>query len=45
MFSIIKRNDSRLIAAMDSRQVVYIKWIGSHSDYDSIDARTVHYED
>ena len=42
----IKGNDFRLIAAVDyRRQVVYIKWIGSHSDYDSIDARTVKYED
>ena len=42
----IKGNDFRLIAAVDyRRQVVYIKWIGSHSDYDSIDARTVQYED
>ena len=42
----IKGNDFRLIAAVDyRRQVAYIKWIGSHSDYDSIDARTVQYED
>jgi mRNA interferase HigB len=42
----IKGNDFRLIAAVDyRRQVIYIKWIGSHSDYDSIDARTVQYED
>jgi len=42
----IKGNDFRLIAAVDyRRQVVYIKWIGSHGDYDSIDARTVQYED
>ena len=39
-------NDFRLIASVDyRRQVVYIKWIGSHSDYDSIDAKTVQYED
>jgi mRNA interferase HigB len=42
----IKGNDFRLIAAVDyRRQVVYIKWIGSHGDYDSIDAKTVQYED
>jgi mRNA interferase HigB len=42
----IKGNDFRLITAVDyRRQVVYIKWIGSHSDYDSIDAKRVQYED
>ena len=42
----VKGNDFRLIAAVDyGRQVVYIKWIGSHGDYDSIDAKTVYYED
>ena len=40
----IKGNDFRLITAIDyRRQIVYIKWIGSHSDYDHIDARTVEY--
>ena len=42
----IKGNDYRLVAAIDyGRQIVFIKWIGSHSDYDRIDARTVRYGD
>jgi mRNA interferase HigB len=41
----IKGNDFRLVAAVDyRRKIVYVKWIGSHADYDSIDAKTVHYE-
>jgi mRNA interferase HigB len=40
----IKRNDYRLVTAIDyRRQAIYIKWIGSHRDYDRIDARTVEY--
>jgi mRNA-degrading endonuclease HigB of HigAB toxin-antitoxin module len=35
-----------LNAAVDySRRTVYIKWIGSHGEYDSIDAKTVQHED
>jgi mRNA interferase HigB len=42
----IKGNDYRLVTAIDyRRQAIYIKWIGSHRDYDSIDARTVEYGD
>jgi mRNA interferase HigB len=42
----IKGNDFRLLVAIDyGRQVVYIKWVGSHSEYDSIDAETIQYED
>lgn len=34
-----------MVTAIDyKRQVVFIKWIGSHSDYDKIDVRTVEYE-
>ena len=41
----IKGNDYRLVAYVDyPRQWVYIKWIGSHKDYDKIDARKVEYE-
>lgn len=41
----IRGNDYRLVTAIDySRQIVFIKWIGSHSDYDKIDVRTVQYE-
>ena len=42
----IKGNDYRLVTANDyGRQAIYIKWIGSHRDYDRIDARTVEYGD
>lgn len=41
----IKGNDYRLVAYVDyPRQWVFIKWIGSHKDYDKIDARKVEYE-
>ena len=41
----IKGNDYRLVTAIDyRRQIVFIKWIGSHADYDRIDVRTVKYE-
>ncbi len=40
----IKGNSYRLIVSIDyPRQTVFIKWLGSHKDYDSIDARTVEY--
>ena len=42
----IKGNSYRLVAAIDyQRQAVFIKWLGSHADYDRIDVRTVHYGD
>jgi mRNA interferase HigB len=42
----IKGNDYRLVTAIDyPRQIIFIKWIGSHREYDKIDARTVEYED
>ncbi|MGH8337779.1 MAG: type II toxin-antitoxin system HigB family toxin [Gammaproteobacteria bacterium] len=42
----IKGNDYRLVTAIDyDRQIVFIKWIGPHRDYDKIDARTVQYGD
>ena len=42
----IKGNDYRLVTAIDyGRQTVFIKWIGSHADYDNIDVRTVQYGD
>ena len=41
----IKGNDYRLIAAIDfRRKIVFVKWIGSHEDYDQIDAKTVQHE-
>ena len=42
----IKGNSYRLVAAVDyKRQAVFIKWLGSHADYDRIDVRTVQYGD
>ena len=42
----IKGNDYRLIAAIDyPRQIVFVKWLGSHREYDKIDARRVQYGD
>lgn len=41
----IKGNDYRLVVAVDfGRQIVWIKWIGRHSDYDHIDVRSVKHE-
>lgn len=41
----IKGNDYRLVVAVDySRQIIFIKWIGAHADYDKIDVKTVKYE-
>jgi mRNA interferase HigB len=38
----IRGNACRLVAAVDyQRQIVYVKWLGNHADYDRIDARTV----
>lgn len=40
----IKGNDYRLVVAIDyGRQIVFIKWLGTHREYDKIDARTVQY--
>lgn len=40
----IKGNDYRLVAAIDyQRQIVFIKWLGTHKEYDIIDVRTVQY--
>jgi mRNA interferase HigB len=42
----IKGNSYRLVAAIDySRRVVFIKWLGSHAEYNSIDVRAVRYGD
>lgn len=41
----IKGNDYRLIIAVDfEKSIVWIKWIGTHKDYDRIDVRQVQYE-
>jgi mRNA interferase HigB len=40
----IKGNDYRLVVAIHYRlQIVFIKWLGSHAEYDKIDVRTVNY--
>jgi len=42
----IKGNSFRLVVAVDYlRQLVFIKWVGSHADYDRIDAAKVNYAD
>ena len=38
----IKGNDYRLVVAVDfERSIVWIKWIGTHADYDRIDVLEV----
>lgn len=42
----IKGNSYRLIVAVDyKRAIVFIKWMGTHKEYDAIDVRTVQYAD
>ncbi len=42
----IKGNGYRLVTAIDYRRgIVFIKWLGSHKQYDKIDVRTVQYAD
>lgn len=42
----IKGNSYRLVVAVDyRRQIVFIKWIGSHRAYDKIDVKKVKYGD
>jgi mRNA interferase HigB len=42
----IKGNDYRLVVAINYEHgIIFIKWIGSHADYDQIDVRTVSYGD
>lgn len=41
----IKGNAYRLVAAVDYRRaLVFIKWLGTHWQYDKIDVRTISYE-
>lgn len=38
----IKGNDYRLVVAVDfEKAIVWIKWLGTHGDYDRIDVRKV----
>jgi len=40
----IKGNDYRLVVAINyGHQIVFIKWIGTHENYDKIDVKTVKY--
>jgi mRNA interferase HigB len=40
----IKGNDYRLVVAVDfEKAIVWIKWIGSHKDYDAIDVTEIDY--
>jgi mRNA interferase HigB len=41
----IKGNDYRLVVAVDfEKHIVWIKWIGTHRDYDRIDVSKVDYD-
>jgi mRNA interferase HigB len=41
----IKGNSYRLVVAVDfEKQIVWIKWLGAHRDYDLIDVRIVQHE-
>ena len=40
----IKGNDYRLVVAIDyQREIVFIKWLGTHKEYDRIDVEKVQY--
>lgn len=40
----VKGNDNRLVVAIDyEKAIVWIKWVGTHLDYDKIDVRRVQY--
>jgi mRNA interferase HigB len=42
----IKGNDYRLIAAINYEyQILFVKWLGTHEEYDKIDAREVNYDE
>lgn len=41
----IKGNSYRMVVAVDyMRGIVFIKWLGTHKQYDEIDVRTIEYE-
>jgi mRNA interferase HigB len=41
----IKGNDYRLVVSVDfEKGIIWIKWIGSHDDYDRIDVREVEHD-
>jgi mRNA interferase HigB len=40
----VKGNAYRLVTAIDYRHgIIFIKWLGTHKEYDAIDVRTVKY--
>lgn len=42
----IKGNDDRLVVAVDfEKAIVWIKWIGTHKDYDKIDVKEINHGD
>jgi mRNA interferase HigB len=42
----VKGNAYRLVVAVDyRRQIVFIKWLGTHAQYDKIDVKKVRYGD
>jgi mRNA interferase HigB len=42
----IKGNSYRLVAAIDyPRRALFVKWLGTHKEYDKVDVRTVRYGD
>ncbi len=42
----VKGNSYRLVVAVDfEKEIVWIKWIGTHAGYDRIDVRTVEYDE
>lgn len=41
----VKGNDYRLVVAIDyEKGIVWIKWLGTHAEYDRIDVRAVAHE-
>ena len=41
----IKGNDCRLVVSVDfEKGIVWIKWLGTHRDYDRVDVRGVEHE-
>lgn len=41
----IKGNDYRLIVDIEYRlKIIFIVWIGTHSQYDKVDAKTISYD-
>lgn len=42
----VKGNSYRLVVAVDyEKSIVWIKWVGTHKDYDKIDVTKVQYRD